>query len=141
MAEALIFMGVLGLVSGCSQGATAVKQQQAINDQVCQLTDSMSAYSEASKDQDELIKLQAVALRNSLNTTMQAVSNLNRTALQQQNTFRNTYSTFLVVGIVFVLILLVLFTARKVITLRARGLAAREMAAGFEPTGLLEMSA
>jgi hypothetical protein len=132
------FLIGVGVMAGIGQGIGAFGSQNDINEKICELEDSITAVTEGGLINTALLSMQAVEARKKLSDTMDSINGVTSQMKKQQIEFRKQYGVFLLVGILLIIVASFCFIARKIIVIKAKQVARKEMSIGIAPTSLLE---
>lgn len=132
------FLIGVGTMAGLGQGMGASGSQNEINAKICEVEESIKQVTEGGVVQESLLDIQAVDARKKLSDTLDSINNITSQMKQAQITFRQQYGTFLLVGILLIVVAAFCFLARKVIVIKAKQVARKEMQLGMAPVSLLE---
>ena len=118
MAASIGILLLTGILSATSSGISAKRQQQEINNNICDLVDSMTKYKGAMKDSASVLSSLTNTVRGEISDLMFNISDMQNSIRMKHSQFKKTYMMWSVGAIIFMILLVFIF-ASKIIILKA----------------------
>lgn len=115
MAEigALFMVGML--VGGIFNGVSVAKQACALSKNVCDVKQQIKDYTAQMENQDELLQLENVEVRQKMNSLIDSITQAHNMINVNYKNFRDTYNLFLVGSIIFIMLIIFALTFKKMV--------------------------
>jgi len=114
-AGGLVMMGGATIFSGMSGGLNAKAQQQKIKESVCQMYKQMVDYKQAMATEVSILSSEASEAQQAAQNIMTQVSQIQSQIRLDHSNFKNTYNTWVIICVIFLIILVFIFASKKFI--------------------------
>ena len=115
MAGTIAFFGVMGFLSSISGGLNASKQQTSIENNFCNLSDTISKYKSIMMEEDNILSMEASLAKTQATELGSKLADLTDTIRIQHAQFKKIYVQWTVIGIIFLIMLIFILVSKKYI--------------------------